>query len=97
LTASRDTTLNGVAQLRGDAELLWAEREVHRMARLMGFAPLRIDANYASGPWFLGTVPEGWIAGRFDLPGLQRPPCVAAGAGAGCLGVQLPAGSARRR
>jgi DNA-binding transcriptional LysR family regulator len=63
----------GVAQLRGDAELLWAEREVHQMARLKGFAPLRIDANYASGPWFLGTVPDGWITGHFALPGLQRP------------------------
>jgi len=63
----------GEVRLRGDVELLWAEREVHQMARLRGFAPLRIDANYASGPWFLGTVPEGWIAGRFALPGLQRP------------------------
>jgi len=63
----------GGAQLRGDADLLRAEREVHQMARLKGFAPLRIDANFASGPWFLGTVPEGWITGRFELPGLQRP------------------------
>jgi DNA-binding transcriptional LysR family regulator len=63
----------GEARLLGDAELLQAEREVHQMARLKGFAPLRIDANYASGPWFLGTVPEGWIKGSFTLPGLQRP------------------------
>lgn len=35
----------GEVRLRGDLELLWAEREVHQMARLRGFAPLRIDAN----------------------------------------------------
>lgn len=63
----------GVAHVRGDVELLWAEREVHQMARLQGWAPLRIDANYASGPWFLTTVPDGWITGHFGLPGLQRP------------------------
>ena len=73
LLGLRVVSHSGVAQLRGDAELLLAEREVHQLARLKGFAPSRIDANYASGPWFLGTVPEGWIAGRFDLPGLQRP------------------------
>jgi DNA-binding transcriptional LysR family regulator len=61
------------ARLKGDLELLQAERVVQQLARLKGFAPLRIDANFASGPWFLGTVPEGWITGRFELPGLHRP------------------------
>ena len=60
-------------RLKGDLELLRAERVVQQLARLKGFAPLRIDANYASGPWFLNPVPGGWISGRFDLPGLQRP------------------------
>ena len=63
----------GVQMLKGDLELLRAERVVHQLARLKGFAPLRIDANFASGPWFLTSVPAGWISGRFDLPGLQRP------------------------
>jgi DNA-binding transcriptional LysR family regulator len=63
----------GGLQLEGDQELLQAERVVHQQARLRGYGPLRIDANFASGPWLLSTVPEGWISGRFDLPGLQRP------------------------
>jgi DNA-binding transcriptional LysR family regulator len=63
----------GVLVLKGDLELLRAERGVHQLARLKGFAPLRIDANFASGPWLLSTAPEGWISGRFDLPGLQWP------------------------
>jgi DNA-binding transcriptional LysR family regulator len=63
----------GVLVLQGDQELLRAERIVQQLARLKGFAPLRIDANFASGPWLLNSVPEGWISGRFELPGLQRP------------------------
>jgi DNA-binding transcriptional LysR family regulator len=60
-------------KLRGDQELLAAERSVQQLARLRGFAPLRIDANFASGPWLVDPVPPGWITGRFDLPGLKRP------------------------
>jgi len=64
---------DGHVQLGGDASLLMAERAVHQQARLRGRAPLRIDATYASGPWFLASPPEGWVVGRFDLPGVQRP------------------------
>jgi DNA-binding transcriptional LysR family regulator len=64
---------SGAIGLKGDLELLRAERQVQQLARLKGLAPLRIDANFASGPWFLNPVPDGWISGRFDLPGLQRP------------------------
>ena len=60
-------------ELRGDPSLLLAERYVHQQARLRGLAPLRIDATYSSGPWFLAEPPEGWLVGRFDLPGLKRP------------------------
>ncbi|QVL54149.1 MAG: LysR family transcriptional regulator [Cyanobium sp. M30B3] len=63
----------GALGLKGDLELLRAERVVQQLARLKGLAPLRVDANYASGPWLLNPVPNGWISGRFDLPGLQRP------------------------
>ncbi len=59
--------------LLGDQELLEAERYVHQQARLIGQAPLRIDATYASGPWLLRSPPVGWIVGRFDLPGISRP------------------------
>ena len=64
---------DGHVELGGDASLLMAERAVHQQARLRGRAPLRIDATYASGPWFLASPPEGWVVGRFDLPGVQRP------------------------
>jgi DNA-binding transcriptional LysR family regulator len=59
--------------LLGDAELLQAERFVHQLARLRGRAPLRIDGTYASGPWLLNPPPQGWLVGRFDLPGMTRP------------------------
>jgi len=60
-------------QLQGDLRLLEAEREVHQLARFRGFAPLRLDATYCSGPWFLLACPPGWLKGYSDLPGLQRP------------------------
>jgi len=59
--------------LLGDTELLAAERTVHQLARLRGRAPLRVDATYSSGPWLLSAPPEGWLVGRFDLPGIARP------------------------
>jgi DNA-binding transcriptional LysR family regulator len=59
--------------LLGDTELLEAERWVHQIARLRGRAPLRIDATYSSGPWLLSSPPKGWLVGRFDLPGMERP------------------------
>lgn len=49
---------DGSMQLGGDASLLMAERAVHQQARLRGRAPLRIDATYASGPWFLASPPR---------------------------------------
>ena len=60
-------------EVLGDLELLQAERVVHQLARLKGRAPLRIDATYSSGPWLLSSPPEGWLIGRFDLPGMERP------------------------
>jgi DNA-binding transcriptional LysR family regulator len=63
----------GFPQVWGNSSLLQAERQVHQVARLKGFAPLRIAANYASGPWFLQDLPEGWVTGSFDLPGKERP------------------------
>ncbi|MEB3199734.1 MAG: LysR family transcriptional regulator [Synechococcaceae cyanobacterium] len=59
--------------LEGDASLLNAERRLHQRARLRGLAPLRIEASYCAGPWYLAQPPEGWISGPFELPGMQRP------------------------
>lgn len=86
---------DGCVQLGGDASLLMAERAVHQQARLRGRAPLRIDATYASGPWFLASPPEGWVVGRFDLPATAADAAVAGRSRDGCLGRELPARSAR--
>ncbi len=59
--------------LLGDPEVLQALRHALQLARLKGWAPLRIDGTYSSGPWFLGDPLPGWMAGSFDLPGLRRP------------------------
>ena len=60
-------------ELLGDQSLLLAERRVHQMARFRGMAPLRLEATYCTGPWFVGCLPPGWITSRFDLPGITRP------------------------
>lgn len=59
--------------LSGDDSLLVMERQVHQLARLRGLAPLRIDATYCSGPWFLANALAGWQLGAFGLPGIERP------------------------
>jgi DNA-binding transcriptional LysR family regulator len=69
----RLTTVGPHPRLDGDDTLLQAQRAVHQQARLRGMAPLRLDATYSSGPWLLPEVPPGWMLGRFDLPGIERP------------------------
>jgi len=53
--------------------LLQMERDVHQSARWRGMAPLRIEGTYWSGPLLLTPEPQGWIGGRHDTVGLQRP------------------------
>lgn len=53
--------------------LLQMEREVHQCARWRGMAPLRIEGTYWSGPLLLTPEPNGWIGGRHDTVGVQRP------------------------
>jgi DNA-binding transcriptional LysR family regulator len=54
-------------------ELLDQERHVHQCARWRGLAPLRIEGTYWSGPLLLSPEPPGWIGGRHDIVGVQRP------------------------
>jgi DNA-binding transcriptional LysR family regulator len=54
-------------------ELLTLERQVHQTARWMGHAPLRIEGTYWNGPLLLTPEPEGWMGGRHDVVGVQRP------------------------
>lgn len=63
-------------QLAGPAEnleLLGLERQVHQAARWYGLAPLRIEGTYWSGPLLLSPEPDGWMGGRHDIVGVQRP------------------------
>ena len=53
--------------------MLSMERHVHQTARWRGLAPLRIEGTYWSGPLLLSPEPEGWIGGRHDIVGVQRP------------------------
>ena len=54
-------------------EMLSLERHVHQAARWRGLAPLRIEGTYWSGPLLLSPEPEGWIGGRHDIVGVERP------------------------
>lgn len=53
--------------------MLQMERQVHQAARWRGMAPLRIEGTYWSGPLLLSPEPRGWIGGRHDTVGVQRP------------------------
>ncbi len=53
--------------------LLALERHVHQTARWLGQGPLRIEGTYWSGPLLLTPEPEGWLGGRHDTVGVQRP------------------------
>jgi len=59
--------------LSGDLSLLSAERFVHQKFRWTGDTPLRIEAQYYSGPLFCDPVPSGWIAGNFDYLEVHTP------------------------
>ncbi len=54
-------------------EMLSMERWVHQGARWRGMAPLRIEGTYWSGPLLLAPEPAGWIGGRHDIVGVNRP------------------------
>lgn len=54
-------------------EMLAMQRLVHQVARWRGLAPLRIEGTYWSGPLLLSPEPQGWIGGRHDIVGVQRP------------------------
>lgn len=58
---------------RTHLSMLKMEREVHQAARWRGLAPLRIEGTYWSGPLLLCPEPQGWIGGRHDTVGVQRP------------------------
>lgn len=60
-------------RVMGMAEMLAAERQVHQLARLKGWAPLRFEAAYSCGPWFATALPDNWLRGTFNILGVERP------------------------
>lgn len=58
---------------RGSEELLNLQRGVHQEHRWRQGIPLRIDAQYYSGPIFLGNELPDWIAGNFDFLDINLP------------------------
>jgi len=62
----------GFWAIDGDTSLLRLEREVHQLARFMGQASLRLEAN----GWLDGALctpkPEGWIVGSGKPLGIAR-------------------------
>lgn len=57
----------------GDQTLLNLERRVHQEYRWRRNLPLRIEAQYYSGPLFCNPAPDGWIAGNFDYLQIHTP------------------------
>jgi hypothetical protein len=58
---------NGEWELNGDTTLLNLERSVHQRYRWFRQLPLRIEAQYYSGPLFCDGLLSGWHVGNFDF------------------------------
>lgn len=63
---------DGEWDLLEEATLLIAERRVHQQARWRGFAPLRLEGTYWSGPLLCDPIPEGWMLGLCNIVGTAR-------------------------
>lgn len=64
---------DGEWEVRGDQTLLNLERRVHQEYRWSMGRPLRIEAQYYSGPLFCDPAPEGWLVGNFDYLEIHTP------------------------
>lgn len=64
---------DGEWEIEGDQTLLNLERRVHQEYRWSRDLPLRIEAQYYSGPLFCDPAPEGWIVGNFDYLEIHTP------------------------
>jgi DNA-binding transcriptional LysR family regulator len=63
----------GEWQVLGDSTLLNLERGAHQLFRWQMDLPLRVEAQYYSGPLFLAPHPPGWLAGNFDFLQVAAP------------------------
>lgn len=57
----------------GDEYFLNLERKIHQEYRWHKFLPLRIEAQYFSGPLYLQPAPPGFITGNFDFVEIRFP------------------------
>jgi len=64
---------NGEWEVSGDITLLNLERLVHQRYRWIHHLPLRIEAQYWSGPIFCDPLLDGWIKGNFDFLEVHTP------------------------
>ena len=64
---------NGEWELVGDTTLLNLERSVHQRYRWFHGLPLRIEAQYYSGPLFCDSLLSGWHVGNFDFLEVHTP------------------------
>jgi len=65
--------VNGEWTFSGDKELLNMERKIHQEYRWTRGIPLRIDAQYYSGPLYLDPTPDGWIKGDCNFVDVKYP------------------------
>ena len=63
----------GEWEVRGDQTLLNLERAVHQRYRWIRDLPLRMEAQYYSGPLFCEPAPAGWVIGNFDYLEIHTP------------------------
>ncbi len=76
VAATFDLTLEkqgGEWRIQGDRNLLDLERRSHQLYRWQMDLPLRVEAQYDSGPLFLEPLPPGWLAGNFDFLDVNTP------------------------
>lgn len=59
--------------IQGDRRLLDLERHSHQLFRWQMDLPLRLEAQYYSGPLFLEPHPQGCLAGNFDFLEVATP------------------------
>lgn len=64
--------INGEWELVGDQTFLQMEREVHQVARRLGYGLLRLEAAYWSAPTICRRLPEHWMLGQSNIVGIER-------------------------
>lgn len=67
------TKTDGEWRVLGDQTILNLARHVHQEYRWLRNLPLRIEAQYYSGPLFCDPAPPGWQVGNFDFLEVHTP------------------------